>query len=96
MEKKSKTVSKKTIQAEGLGRFFRFLKNLGRFSAKAAKELATNVSKDPGRALQITSNTATAAATKNPKATFSSLPEVVNVCHTGKGFYLGKFVKNNL
>ena len=87
--KKSMIVSNNTIQAEGLGSFF---KNLGRISAKAGKKLATNVLKNPGRALEVTSNIATAAATKNPKAALSSLPEVINFYHTGKGLYLGKFV----
>jgi len=59
------TVSDNTIQAEGLGRFF---KNLGRMSAKAGYKVGTNVLKNPGRALEITSNIAAAAATKNPKA----------------------------
>ena len=57
-------VSDNTIQAEGLGSCF---KNLGRSSAKAGKKIATNVIKNPGRALEITSNIATAGATRNPK-----------------------------
>ena len=87
--KKSMTVSDNTIKAEGLGSF---LKNLGKISAKAGKKLASNVLKNPGRALEITSNIATAAATKSPKAALSSLPEAINFSHTGKGLYLGKFV----
>ena len=87
--KKSIIVSDNTIQAEGLGSFF---KNLGRISAKGGKKLATIVSKNPGRALEKTSNIATAAVTKSPKAALSSLPEVINFYHTGKGLYLGKFV----
>ena len=87
--KKSMIVIDNTIQAEGLGSFF---KNFGRIYAKAGKKLATNVLKNPGRALEITSNIATAAATKNPKAALSLLPEVINFYHTGKGLYLGKFV----
>ena len=79
--KKSMVVSNITIQAEGLGSFF---KNLGRISTKAGKKLATNVLKNPGGALEITSNIATAAATKSPKAALSSLPEVINFYHTGK------------
>ena len=86
--KKSMTVSDNTIKAEGLGSFF---KNLGKISAKAGKKLATNVLKNPGRALEITSNIATAAATKSPKAALSTLPEVINFYHTGKGLYLPKF-----
>ena len=80
--KKSMIVSDNTIQAEGLGSFF---KNLGRISAKAGKKITSNVLKNPGRALEITSNIATAAATKNPKAAFSSLPEVNIFYHAGKG-----------
>ena len=83
------TVSDNTIKAEGLGSFFKIL---GKISAKAGKTLATNVLKNPGRALEITSNIATAAATKSPKAALSTLPEVINFYHTGKGLYLGKFV----
>ena len=87
--KKSMTVSDNTIKAEGLGSFF---KNLGKISVKADKKLATNVLKNPGRALEITSNIATAAATKSPKAALSTLPEVINFYHTGKCLYLGKIV----
>ena len=86
--KQSMTVSDNTIKAEGLGSFF---KNLGKISAKAGKKLATNVLKNPGRVLEITSNIATAAATKSPKAALSTLPEVINFYHTGKGLYLPRF-----
>ena len=87
--KKSMIVSDNTIKAEGLGSFF---KNLGKISAKAGKKLATNLLKNPSRALEIGANIATAAATKSPKAVLSTLPEVINFYHTGKGLYLGKFV----
>ena len=87
--KKSMIVNDNTIKAEGLGRFF---KNLGKISSKAGKKLATIVLKNPGRALEIGANIATAAATKSPKAALSTLPEVINFYHTGKGLYLGKFV----
>ena len=87
--KKLMIVSDNTIKAEGLGSFF---KNLGKISSKAGKKLATNVLKNPGRALEIGANIATAAATKSPKAALSTLPEVINFYHTGKGLYLGKFV----
>jgi len=63
--KKSMTVSDITIQAEGLGSFF---KNLGRVSAKVGKKLLTNVLKNPGGALKIGANVNTAAASRNPKA----------------------------
>ena len=89
IEKKSMIVSDNTIKAEGLSSFF---KNLGKISAKGGKNLATNVLKNPGRVLEITSNFAAAAATKSPKAAVSTLPEVINFYQTGKGLYLGKFV----
>ena len=87
--KKSMIVSGYTKEAEGLGSFF---KNLGKISAKAGKKLAKNVISNPGRALDLTAKIATAAATKSTKAALSTLPEVINFYHTGKGFYLGKFV----
>ena len=83
-------LSDKTIQAEGLGDFF---KKLGKVSSKAAKKLATNALKNPSRFLEIDANVATAALSKkNPKAASSALPEVINFYHTGKRIYLGKFV----
>ena len=87
--KKTMIVSDNVIQAEGLGSFF---KNLGKISAKAGKKLAKNVLSNPGRALDLTAKIVTAAATKSPKAALSTLPEVINFYHTGKGLYLGKFV----
>ena len=86
--KKSMIVSDNVIQAEGMGSFF---KNLGKISSKAGKKLATNVLKNPSRALEIGANIATAAATKSPKAALSTLPEVINFYHTGKGLYLPRF-----
>ena len=61
-------------------------------SAKAGKKLATNLLKNPARALEIGANIGTAAISRNPKAIASTLPEVINFYHTGKGLYLGKFV----
>ena len=82
-------VSDNTIKAEGLGSFF---KNLGKISAKACKKLATNVLKNPARFLEIGANVAAAAASRNLKAALSTLPELINYYHTGKGLYLGKVV----
>ena len=87
--KKSMFVSDNTIQAEGLGDFF---KKLGKVSGKAAKKLATNALKNPSRFLEIGANVAAATASRNPKAALSALPEVINFYHTGKGLHLGKFV----
>ena len=83
------TVSDDTIKTEGLSSFF---KNLGKVSAKGGKKLATNVLKNPARALEIGANVATAAANKNPEAALSTLPEVINVYHEGRGLYLGKII----
>ena len=87
--KKSMIVSDNTIQAEGLGDFF---KNLGKASAKAGKKLAKNVLSNPGRALDLTAKIATAAASKNSKQALSTLPELITFYNTGKGLYLGKFI----
>ena len=86
--KKSMIVSDNTIQAEGLGDFF---KKLGKVSGKAAKKLATNALKNPARFLEIGANVAAATASGNPKAALSALPEVINFYHTGKGLYLPRF-----
>ena len=88
--KNSSTVSDNMIQAEGLGSFFKIL---GKISAKAGKILATNVLKNPRRALEITSNFATAATTKSPKAALSTLPEVINFFPQEKSFTQGKLLR---
>ena len=88
-KKKSMIVSDNTIKAEGLGDFF---KNLGKTSVKVGQKLAKNVLSNPSRALDITANIATAAASRNPKNVMKSLPELITFYNTGKGLYLGKFV----
>ena len=87
--KKSKIVSDNTVQAEGLGDFF---KNLGKKGLNVSKKMAKNVLSNPGRALDLTAKIATAAASKNSKQALSTLPEVITFYNTGKGLYLGKFV----
>ena len=87
-KRKSMIVSDNLIQAEGLGDFF---KNLGKFSSRAAKILATSALQNPARFLQSGANIATATASRNPKAALSTLPEVINFYHTGKGLYLPRF-----
>ena len=77
-----------TIQAEGLGDFF---KNLGKVTSKTAKKLATDALKNPARFLEIGANVATTAASRNPKAALSTLLEIINFYHTGKGLYLPRF-----
>ena len=85
----SMIVSDNATEADRLGSFF---KSLGRIAAKTGKKLATNVLENPGRALQITSNIATAAANESPKNVKSALHELINFYHTRKGVYSGKFV----
>ena len=86
--KKSMIVSDNTIQAKGIGDFFN---NLGKVSSKTAKKLARSALKNPSRFLEIGANVATAAASRNPKAALSTLPEVNIFYHTGKGLYLPRF-----
>ena len=86
--KKSMIVSDSVIQAEGLGDFF---KNLGKKGLNVSKKMAKNVLKNPRRALEIGANVGTAFASRNPKAASTSLPEVINFYHTGKGLYLPRF-----
>ena len=69
-----------------------FFKKLEKISAKAGKKLATNALKNPARFLESGANVAIAAASGNPKAALSTLPEVIRFYHTGKGLYNGKFV----
>ena len=87
--KKTMIMSDNTIQAEGLGDFF---KNLGKKGLNVSKKMVKNVLKNPSRALDITANIATAAASRNPKNVMTTLPELITFYNTGKGLYLGKFV----
>ena len=48
--------------------------------------------KNPGRALETDGNVATAAAGRNFEAALSTLPEVINFNHKGRGVHLGKFI----
>ena len=90
---KSMIVSDITIKAEGLDNF---LKNLGRASVRAGRKLATKVLKSHGRSSEIGANIGSAAVSRNPKAALSTIPEIIKFYHTGKGLYLGKFVKFRL
>ena len=87
--KKSVIASDNTIQAEDLGDFF---KNLGKKGLNVSKKMVKNVLKNSSRALDITANIATAAASRNPKNVMSTLPELITFYNTGKGLYFGKFV----
>ena len=80
---KTRIVSDNTIQAEGLQDFF---KGLG----KAAKNVGKKIVNNPTRALEIGTNLATAALTKNPKAIAAQAPSVIKFLHHGNGLYVGK------
>ena len=87
--KKSMIESNNTVQAECLGQFF---KNLGKKGLNVSKKMAKNVLSNPGRALDLTTKIATAAASRNSKQALSTLPELITFYTTEKGLYLGKFV----
>ena len=53
--------------------------------------MAKNVLSDPGRALDLTAELATAAASKNSKQALSTLPDFITFYNTGKCLFLGKF-----
>ena len=82
------TVSDNTISAEGLGDL---LKNLGKKRLHISKNMAENILKNPGRALEIGANVGTASASRSLKTAQSGLPEVLHFNHIGKRLYLGKF-----
>ena len=54
--------------------------------------MAKYVISNPGRALDLTTKIATAAASRNSKQALSTLPELITFYNTGKGLYLGKLV----
>ena len=54
--------------------------------------MAKNVLENLGRALENGANVVSGLAFRSPKAGLSSLPGVNMFHHTGKGFYLNKFL----
>ena len=46
-----------------------------------------NKIKNPIGALEISANVATAAASRNPKNVLSTLPELINFFHKGRGLH---------
>ena len=55
--------------------------------------MAKSVLSNPGRALDLTSKIATAAASRNSKQALSTLPELITFNNTKRGLYLGNFVQ---
>ena len=88
-KKNSMVVFNNTIVSDRLGDFF---KNLGKEGHNLSKKVAKNVLRNSRRALDITANIATAAPSRNSQKVLSTLLEIVNFYHTGKGCYLGKLV----
>ena len=86
---KSLIVSDRTISGEGLGDFF---KHLG----SAAKNVGKKILNNPGRALEIATNVGTAAASKNPKLTAATAPDVIKFVHQGKGLYKAEGLREGL
>ena len=82
-------VSDNTIQAEGLGVFF---KNLGKKGLIVSEKMAKNVLSNAPRALGITTNIAAAAVSINPKNLMKTLPELITFYNTGNELDLGNFV----
>ena len=80
---KSLIVSDQTIQAEGLGDFFRGIR-------KAAKNVGKKILNNPGRALELAANIGTAAASKNPRMIAATAPDFIKFVQQGKGLYLGE------
>ena len=83
------TVCDNTKVTGGSGDFF---KNLGKKRTSGIKKMATNVLRNPGRALEIGANVGNAFASQSPVAALSSLPEVINFYLTAKCSNIGKFV----
>ena len=65
---------------------------MGKISSKAGKKLATNVLKNPARALEIGAIVGTAMVSRNTKAALSTLPELITFYNTGRGLYSYMFV----
>ena len=82
-------VSDNTIQGKVFGDFF---ESFGKAGIIVSKKMAKIVLETTPRALDITANIATAAASRIPEGALSSQPEVINFYHTSKSLYLGQFV----
>ena len=86
---KSLIVSDRTVDAEGLGDFF---KHLG----SAAKNVGKKILNNPARALGIAANIGTAAASKNPRLIAATAPDVIKFVHQGKGLYKAEGLREGL
>ena len=57
--------------------------------------MATNVTKDPGKAEEERAKFGSSPVSRNTRTAFSTIPVVFNFYHTGKGLSLGKLVQWN-
>ena len=69
-----------------------FLKNLCKKGPNISKKMVKKFLKKPRRALNFAANIASAAASKNLKASLSTITDLNFFSITGKSLYLGKFV----
>ena len=69
-----------------------FFKNIVKKRLNVPKKMDKNVLGNPGRALDLTAKTTTAAVSKHSTQALSILPELKTSYNTGKVLYLGKFV----
>ena len=83
---RSLIVSDQTIQAEGLGDFFRVE---GKFAKNVGQKILNNV----GRALGKAANIVTAAASKKSPMIAATAPDFIKFVHKEKGLYQGKIQK---
>ena len=66
-----------------------FSKTFEKSSAEARIKFANNVMKNPGKTLRIGAKRDFTAPSGNSKAASSTIPEILNSNHTGKGLCLG-------
>ena len=72
------------------GRQDKIFKNVGRSSAKASANSATNVFNNPESALEVGTAIVGAAPSKNLEAVLATTPDAISFYHTGRGLYLEK------
>ena len=82
------TVSVNTIIAEDLCDLFKNLSQKDLLYQKNVK----NGFKNPVKNLEIAANVGNAAASRNPEAALSTLPDVISFYHTGNDLYHGNFL----
>ena len=69
-----------------------FFKKLDKKGPNVSKNTAKNVFKKSGPALETGANVGIASASRSAKLVLSSLPEVINLSHTGMRLCPGKLV----